>query len=99
MIKEISFKKFKKLIDIDFSFNEDINIISGTNGTCKTTLLHLISNGFQMPPSQSQNYSNSNCVRVIKSINKIANPKMEQLLGNQKLHRSGRGNKRCVIFY
>lgn len=30
MIKEISFKKFKKLIDIDFSFNEDINIISGT---------------------------------------------------------------------
>ncbi|EDK9361880.1 ATP-binding protein, partial [Salmonella enterica] len=53
MIKEISFKKFKKLIDIDFTFNDDVNIISGTNGTCKTTLLHLISNGFQMPPSRS----------------------------------------------
>lgn len=84
MIKDISFKKFKKLIDIDFSFDEDINIISGTNGTCKTTLLHLVSNGFQMPPTRSANYSNNNCLKVIKAINKIANPKMEAIVRESK---------------
>ncbi|HBN0521470.1 TPA: AAA family ATPase, partial [Escherichia coli] len=98
MIKEISFKKFKKLIDIDFSFNEDINIISGTNGTCKTTLLHLISNGFQMPPSRSQNYSNSNCVRVIKSINKIANPKMEAIVRESKNYTDPAEGTKGVLF-
>ena len=84
MIKEINFKKFKKLINIDFNFDNDINIISGTNGTCKTTLLHLISNGFQMPPTRNENYSNNNCVRVIKAINKIANPKMEAIVRQSK---------------
>ena len=80
MIKDISFKKFKKLIDIDFSFDKDVNIISGTNGTCKTTLLHLISNGFQMPKVRSPNYNNNNCLKVIKTINRIANPKMEAIV-------------------
>ncbi|HDS7247436.1 TPA: AAA family ATPase [Morganella morganii subsp. morganii] len=84
MIKDISFKKFKKLIDIDFSFDKDVNIISGTNGTCKTTLLHLVSNGFQMPPTRSTNYSNNNCLKVIKAINKIANPKMEAIVRESK---------------
>lgn len=84
MIKDISFKKFKKLIDIDFSFDKDVNIISGTNGTCKTTLLHLISNGFQMPKVRSPNYSNNNCLKVIKAINRIANPKMEAIVRESK---------------
>lgn len=84
MIKDISFKKFKKLIDIDFSFDKDVNIISGTNGTCKTTLLHLVSNGFQMPKVRSPNYSNNNCLKVIKAINRIANPKMEAIVRESK---------------
>ncbi|HBO2817726.1 TPA: AAA family ATPase, partial [Enterobacter kobei] len=84
MIKDISFKKFKKLIDIDFSFDKDVNIISGTNGTCKTTLLHLISNGFQMPKVRSPNYNNNNCLKVIKTINRIANPKMEAIVRESK---------------
>lgn len=98
MIKEISFKKFKKLIDIDFTFNDDVNIISGTNGTCKTTLLHLISNGFQMPPSRSSNYSNNNCIRVIKSINKIANPKMEAIVRESKNYTDPAGGAKGVLF-
>lgn len=84
MIKEISFKKFKKISNVDFSFENHVNIISGTNGTCKTTLLHLISNGFQMPLLRSTNYSNNNCLKVIKAINKIANPKMEAIVRESK---------------
>ncbi|MEB5983900.1 ATP-binding protein [Klebsiella pneumoniae] len=98
MIKEIGFKKFKKLIDIDFSFDKDVNIISGTNGTCKTTLLHLISNGFQMPPSRSPNYSNNNCIKVIKSINKIANPKMEAIVRESKNYTDPAGGAKGVLF-
>lgn len=84
MIKNIEFKKFKKLINIDFEFDNDLNIISGTNGTCKTTILHLISNSFQMPLIRSPNYSNSNCLKVIKAINKIANPKIEAIVRESK---------------
>ncbi|HCQ8417690.1 TPA: AAA family ATPase, partial [Klebsiella michiganensis] len=84
MIKEISFKKFKKISNVNFSFENHVNIISGTNGTCKTTLLHLISNGFQMPLLRSTNYSNNNCLKVIKAINKIANPKMEAIVRESK---------------
>ncbi|WP_427003708.1 ATP-dependent nuclease [Pantoea eucrina] len=84
MIEEIKFRKFKKIIDINFTFDKNINVISGTNGTCKTTLLHLISNGFQLPLLRSQNYANSNCFRVIKAINKIANPKIEAIVRESK---------------
>ncbi|MCL6354306.1 AAA family ATPase [Pectobacterium parmentieri] len=84
MIKEIDFRKFKKLININFSFDDCVNLISGTNGTCKTTLLHLISNSFQMPLIRSPNYANTNCLKVIKTINKIANPKMEAIVRESK---------------
>lgn len=47
MIKKIYFRKYRKLIDMDISFNNDINVISGTNGTCKSSILHTISNSFQ----------------------------------------------------
>lgn len=80
MINSIAFKKFKKIEDLSLDFDPDINLISGTNGTCKTTLLHLISNAFQMPAIRSQNYQNSNCVKVLKAINKITNPKLEAIV-------------------
>ncbi|MET61149.1 hypothetical protein ED164_23960, partial [Salmonella enterica subsp. enterica serovar Newport] len=47
MIKNIDFVSFKKLKGINLSFDSHLNVISGTNGACKTTLLHLISNAFQ----------------------------------------------------
>ncbi|ECZ5841399.1 AAA family ATPase, partial [Salmonella enterica] len=44
MIKNIDFVSFKKLKGINLPFDSHLNVISGTNGACKTTLLHLISN-------------------------------------------------------
>ncbi|WP_370425876.1 AAA family ATPase [Pantoea vagans] len=98
MIKNIAFNKFKKLVNINFDFNENINVISGTNGTCKTTLLHLISNGFQMPPIRSPNYSNNNCLRVIKAINKIANPKVEAIVRESKSYSDPSGGAKGTLF-
>ncbi len=98
MIKNIAFNKFKKLVNIEFDFNENINVISGTNGTCKTTLLHLISNGFQMPPIRSPNYSNNNCLRVIKAINKIANPKVEAIVRESKSYSDPSGGAKGTLF-
>lgn len=84
MINEIDFVSFKKLKDIKISFDENLNVISGTNGACKTTLLQLISNAFQMPTARSNVYNNNKCLRIIKEINKIANPKMEAIVRDSK---------------
>lgn len=56
MINEIDFVNFKKIKDIKLSFYDNFNVISGTNGSCKTTLLQLISNAFKMPTARSNNY-------------------------------------------
>ena len=47
MIKNISIKQYRKLKNICLNFSPYINLISGGNGTCKTSLLHMIGNAFQ----------------------------------------------------
>lgn len=47
MIKKIHVVKYRKLQDMDFDLSKGINVISGTNGTCKTSLLHMVSNAYQ----------------------------------------------------
>ncbi|WP_221018889.1 AAA family ATPase, partial [Klebsiella pneumoniae] len=54
MIKTIKIHKYRKLENISFNFENGINIISGTNGTCKTSLLHIISNSFKAPKLRNE---------------------------------------------
>jgi recombinational DNA repair ATPase RecF len=42
MIKEIKIHRYRKLENLDFNFEPSVNIISGTNGTCKTSLRTLL---------------------------------------------------------
>lgn len=49
MIKSIKFEHYRKLKGIELNFSRGINIISGTNGTCKTSVLHIVSNSFKKP--------------------------------------------------
>ena len=42
MIKRIHVVKYRKLENMDLEFSKGINVISGTNGTCKTSLLHIV---------------------------------------------------------
>lgn len=80
MIKKISINAYKKLKDIDFEFSSDLNAISGTNGTCKTSLLHIIGNSYQKVPSNSSLLnSNEDCMAIIRKINASVNPKIEAL--------------------
>ncbi|HDR1561729.1 TPA: AAA family ATPase, partial [Pasteurella multocida] len=47
MIKRIYFKHYRKLQDFSLDFSKEINVISGENGTCKSSILHIVSNAFQ----------------------------------------------------
>ena len=42
MIRYLKVKGLNKRLDDEFKFNEDLNIFTGPNGSCKTTLLKLI---------------------------------------------------------
>lgn len=77
MIKSIKFEHYRKLKEIELHFSKGINIISGTNGTCKTSVLHIISNSFKEPIKKE-------CMRVIRVLNNSTNPKVETLTKGDK---------------
>lgn len=79
MIKAIDFVRYRKLIDIKIEFSKNINLISGTNGTCKSSLLHLISNSFQKVTKKEPFIKDVNSLEVINKLNKLINPKIEGL--------------------
>ncbi len=84
MVKKIHFSRYRKLVDIDLQFNKNINLISGTNGTCKSSILHIISNSFQTVKSNDPNLKDKKCIEIIKSINELFNPKLETLTRGDK---------------
>lgn len=62
----------------------NINIISGTNGTCKTSLLHIISNAHQAVTKNCTWLRDKECLDIIKQINSMTNPKIESLTKGDK---------------
>lgn len=98
MIKEISIIQYRKLKNISLKLEKGINAISGTNGTCKTSLLHIISNSFQALAQKKIDIHNLNsndaelakqyneCISIISSINKLMNPKIESLTKGDKTY-------------
>lgn len=79
MIKSIHIRKYKKLSNIDFEFTEGLNAISGTNGTCKSSLLHIFSNAFKTVKSTDNFLKNKGCVKNIKKTVGKLNQKIETL--------------------
>jgi putative prophage lp2 protein 4 len=77
LIKSIKFEHYRKLKEIELHFSKGINIISGTNGTCKTSVLHIISNSFKEPIKKE-------CMKVIRVLNNNTNPKIETLTKGDK---------------
>ncbi|MEI7184927.1 AAA family ATPase [Pectobacterium carotovorum] len=84
MIKEIKIHRYRKLENLDFNFEPTVNIISGTNGTCKTSLLHIISNSVKSPVLRSEDFENPNCFKIIRNTNVLINPKIEALVRDAK---------------
>lgn len=77
MIKQITFIHYRKLKDLTLEFKPGINIISGTNGTCKSSILHIISNSFQGVNSDCD--KTKGCLSIITKINQTINPKINHL--------------------
>lgn len=84
MISKIHFIHYRKLKDIDIDFSKNINIISGTNGTCKSSILHIISNSFQAVKGTRCSDTVKKCIEIIKVINEQYNPKLESLTRGDK---------------
>lgn len=79
MIEEIEFIQYRKLKDITFKFKPGINLISGTNGTCKSTLMHLIGNSYQALKRRDARYSDSSATIVLGKFIDRLNPKIETI--------------------
>ncbi|HGK8101157.1 TPA: ATP-binding protein, partial [Streptococcus pyogenes] len=79
-MEELKFAQYRKLKDISIKFDSDINIIAGTNGTCKSSILHLVSNSYQKVSVPSKNP----ILQTIQKINKTFNPKIESLARGDK---------------
>ena len=94
MVKDIHIIKYKKFKNQIFSFTPQINLISGTNGTCKTTLLHIVSNSFQELRRTCEWITDNDFLRVFKGVNHQINPKMENLArGDKTINDPAQGHK------
>lgn len=84
MVKGINVIQYRKLKNLSLEFSKNVNAISGTNGTCKTSLLHLIGNSLQAPTKGCDWINNATCLPVIKAVNNVTNPKVESLTRGDK---------------
>ena len=94
MIKKINYISYRKLKNLNIEFEKNINVIAGTNGTCKTSILHTISNSFKAVSSTDERFINKQSVSIIKHLNKLYNPKIETLTrGDKEFNDPSQGNK------
>ncbi len=94
MINEIKIKHYRKLKNIDIDLSNRLNIISGTNGTCKSSILYLVSNAFQEVKTTAAWLNNKDTLRSIKSVNTGINLKIESLTrGDEKYNDPAQGDK------
>lgn len=82
-MKKIHFDVYRKLINLDLEFTSNINVISGVNGTCKSSILHIIGNSFQTVKAD-QSEELKQCLSTIAAINEQFNPKLESLTRGDK---------------
>ena len=85
MIKNIDITHYRKLKNLQLPFNQGVNLISGTNGTCKSSILHIIGNTFQ-GFKRTTTGVNSEALNIIRTINKYTNPKVENLTKGDKTY-------------
>lgn len=94
MIKSINIIQYRKLKNLNLDFSKNVNAISGTNGTCKTSLLHIIGNSLQAPTQKCDWIKDEKCLSIIKTVNAVTNPKVETLTrGDQKYNDPAHGVK------
>lgn len=79
MINKIHFNSYKSLQNISINLSNGINIIAGNNGTCKSSILHVISNSYKKTSRNSDLLLDNKCINIITKLNKYTVPKIEAL--------------------
>lgn len=98
MIQQISITHYRKLKEISLNFTPGVNFISGANGTCKSSLLHIVSNSFQGVVAKNSDLKDKNCIKVIKEINAGVNLKIESLTKDAKKYKDPAAEVKGTLF-
>ena len=98
MIKSISIVHYRKLKGISLVFSQNVNFVSGSNGTCKSSLLHIISNAFQKVVSTKVNLEDKKCLSIINAINAGVNQKIESLTRDAKHYKDPAATTQGTLF-
>ena len=92
MINYLRIKHYRKLKNIDIDLSKRINIISGTNGTCKSSILYMVSNAFQEVKTTAEWLNDKDVLKKIKGANNGINLKIERLTrGDEKYNDPAQG--------
>lgn len=98
MIEKIEVLHYRKLQDLSLEFCSTVNLISGPNGTCKSSLLHMISNAFQEVKSGSGTLKDKKCIPTLRGINSLLNPKIESLVKGDKKYQDPAHGVKGTLF-
>lgn len=98
MLDQLEIHKYRKLEDMTIELSPGMNIISGTNGTCKTSLLHLVSNSFQAPHKKCQWVKNPSSIDALNRMNDMVNPKVETLTKGDKQYKDPAPNFQGALY-
>lgn len=99
MIKRITFTQYRRLkAPLELEFCNHINIISGLNGTCKSSILYLISNAFQAEKSTNTQLVPASELNVINNISAQVNAKIELLTKGDKEYNDPAPGQRGELF-
>ena len=75
MINGINFTHYRKLQGLELKFTSGVNAISGENGTCKSSILHIIGNSYQRIKQTNPGES----PRVCQRLNNLRNWNYEKI--------------------
>lgn len=98
MIREIKISQYRKLKNLNLRFKTGLNAVSGTNGTCKTSLLHLFGNSFQAVTKKCSWVNDSKCLQIINAVNSVTNPKVESLTRGDKQYNDPAHGQSGILF-
>ena len=84
MIEKITFLRYKRFNEIEIPIGKGVTAIMGVNATCKSSLLHVISNSYKAIPQSSDYCTDPDCIKTINAINQMINPKIESLTRGDK---------------
>lgn len=94
-IQSLAITKFKRFENFDLKFSKPLTVISGPNGTGKSSLLHLISNTFQRPAESHG--ANAAQRKILSDMPGILNVKIEKLArGDRDTNDPTRGTRGTI---